>query len=258
MVQLPTLFDHRFAQDVMRDAMAAQKLLGDAAPFKIQPEYKRDPDEHEYFLLHVGSCLAEVLTAYQQLTHIPVYLANHRQTPAMEKAGINRHSQIVYHIESYLIRTQGLLDRVLKLVDAVFHLLNAPRACRADVVLQNVKVKRTKVPTVVKRMDKLLDRYSMARNAVVHHKSVQEDELRTLEMYYLVEQIERVAPGTIDRRVTAIKQERTHEVIRAKKKEFTDFNVELAAALSDIFDVLAPHYAKEEPLLRLRLSKNPT
>jgi hypothetical protein len=256
MAELAALREHSFVDEVFRKAIIVQKSLGDKSLIKVEPNYQRDPDEHEFFLIRVGSCVAELITCCDQLSHIPLYLGNHRQTPSMMRAGINRHAQIVYHIESYIIRTQGLYDRVLKLVDATFHLLNAPRACRADVVLQNLKVKRTKVPAATKRLEKLLSRYSKVRNEVVHHHSVKDDELRRLEMYGLYEQRQRAGILSGHRNISAVKRELTQNILRDKKREFAEFNQELADAIIEVIDSLAPCYKKEDQALRRRLGKS--
>ena len=144
MDELIELATHPFAQDVLQRADAVRKLLVDREPMSIDPVFKRDPDEHEFFLLRTSHCLIGVLGCCSQLAQIPVYLSNHNQTPAMGRVGINRHAAIVYHLENYIIRTQSLLDRVLKLVDAVFHLTNEARNCRYEVVYE---MSKSKYPT---------------------------------------------------------------------------------------------------------------
>jgi hypothetical protein len=173
----------------------------------------------------------------------------------MERAGINRHSQIVYHVENYVIRTQSLLDRVLKLVDAVFHLLNDPRNCRYDVVIKNVKVQVSDLPESIKDLRTLLSRYSAVRSEVVHQHSIKEDRLRALDLFFLTERWERVYPNPKHPSVGGLVKEVTQEVLREKKNEFIEFNTEIAVAISRIFDKLMPYYSREEHALRLRLSK---
>jgi hypothetical protein len=255
MNELLELDMHPFVLDVLQKSVEMQKQLGVRHLAKVDPDYKREPDEHEFFHLGCGTCLAEVLDCCHQLHQIPVYLGNHRQTPAMERAGINRHSQIVYHVENYIIRTQSLLDRMLKLVDAVFHLLNDPRNCRYDVVIKNVKVQVSDVPESIKSLRTLLNRYSAVRSEVVHHHSIKEDDLRYLDMLFLAQRYERFSPRPNLPNVSGLVKESTQEVLRGKKKEFVEFNKEIASAITHVFDKLAPYYTREEAALRLRLSK---
>ncbi len=174
----------------------------------------------------------------------------------MEKAGINRHSLIVYHVENYLVRTQSLLDRALKLVDAVFHLLNAPRNCRYDVVTRNVKVQVSDLPEPIKILKNLLDRYSGVRNEIVHHHSIKEDALRRLDIFFLLERWERISPKEKTSDIGALVKDTIFEIVWFKKREFLGFNKEVASSVALLFDKLTPYYAREERALRLRLSKS--
>jgi len=245
---------HPFVQDVLENADSVRKQLVDGEPFSVKSKFKRETDEHEFFLLGTSHCLIGVLSCCKQLAQIPIYLSNHRQTSTMDKVDINRHAAIVYHLENYIIRTQGLLDRALKLVDAVFHLTNEPRNCRYEVVIRNVKVGISGVPDSIKNLKRLLDRYSEARGQIVHHGSFDEDPLRRLEFYFLLERWERISPkGTVSK-IRDLIQDHIHEILWFKRKEFLSFNKEVAESVGQIFDKLAPYYAREEKALRLRLS----
>lgn len=91
MCELLNLVMHPFVIDVLEKGEAAQRLLG-GSRVRVDPDYLREPDEHEFFLIGVAHCVVEVIVSCQQLSQIPVYLTNHRQTKAMGKTEINRHS----------------------------------------------------------------------------------------------------------------------------------------------------------------------
>jgi hypothetical protein len=74
MNELLALDMHPFALDVLQRSVDVQKLLGDRHPAKVAPDYKREPDEHEFFHLGCGTCLVEVLSCCHQLNQIPIYL----------------------------------------------------------------------------------------------------------------------------------------------------------------------------------------
>jgi hypothetical protein len=255
MTDLQDLSLHPFAQDALENGVSVQKMLGDRSPSSVVPDYAREPDEHEFFLIRVATSLVEVLNCCHQLSEIPLFLGNHRSTKAMDKAGVNRHSLIVYHIENYLVRTQTLLDRVLKLVDAVFHLLNASRNCRYDVVMKNVKVQVSSVPNPLTQLKNLLNRYTGVRNEIIHQHSIKEDPLRRLALYFLLQRWDRISPREGHANVDELIKESVFEILWFKKKELLAFNKEVALSVSAIFDSLAPYYAREEAALRLRLSK---
>jgi hypothetical protein len=254
MSKLGKIGEHPFARSVLKKGVAVDKSLG-GSPSKVTPNYDRDPDEHEYFLIGVAISMAEVFSLCQQLDQIPILIGNHHQTPAMDKACINRHSLIVYHLENYIVRTQGLMDRVLKLVDSVFHLTNHPKNCRFDVVVQNVKVKVSDVHEPLKKLKTLLARYSGVRNEIVHHHSIKEDALRRLDMYFLLERWEEISPREKPIEFKDHIKDTISEILWFKKRELIAFNNEMAAAVSLILDKLAPYYEREELTLRLRLSK---
>jgi hypothetical protein len=255
MKKLADLDMHPSARNVLEKGVAVDVLLGNRHPSKVVPEYSREPDEHEFFLIGVGISMAEVLSCCHQLEQIPILLTNHRQTTKMNKAGINRHSLSVYHLENFIIRTQGLLDRVLKLVDAVFHLTNDPRNCRYDVITRNVKVRVSDLLEPVKILKKVLDRYSGMRNDIVHHHSIKEDALRRLDMLFLMDRWEHISPEKRDSDIASLIKETLFEILWFKKRELAGFNGEVATSIATIFDRLAPYYAREERTLKLRLSK---
>jgi hypothetical protein len=199
--------------------------------------------------------MAEVLSCCQQLAHIPIFLTNYVETRKMVRAGITRHSAIVYHIENYIIRTQSLLDRMLKLIDAVFHLTNDPRNCRFDVIIHNVKVQVSDLPDSIKTFRKLLGRYSRVRNEVTHEHSLKDDALRGLDLLYLVKGWESISPKESDSNVRDKINERILWILMTRRREFLAFNKEIASSVTEIFDKLTPYYAREEKSLRLRLSK---
>jgi Cthe_2314-like HEPN len=253
--KLQNLVDHSFAIDVLTKGISVEKLLGNRSPSRVVPNYARDPDEHEYFLIGVAISMAEVLSLCQQLDQIPVFLGSHHQTSAMDRANINRHSLIVYHLENYVIRTQSLLDRVLKLVDSVFHLTNDPKNCRYEVVVRNVKVQISDAHEPLKKLKKLLERYTGARNEIVHHHSIKEDALRRLDMYFLSARWSQVAPREKQTDFKGLIRDTIFEILWFKKKELNAYSDEMAAAIVLLFDKLRPYYAREESALRLRLSK---
>jgi hypothetical protein len=247
---------HPFVLRVLKAGVAVSKKLGDRAPVSVVPDYARDPDEHEFFVIGVAASMSRLLALCSQLERIPVLLGNHRQTRGMEDAGITRESMLRYHLENYVIRTQGLLDRVCKLVDAVFHLTNDPRYCKYDVLFRNVKVRVSEVREPLKMLRDLLQRYAGVRNEVIHQHSIDDDDLRRLELYHLVHEWESVAPSSAHSNIKEHIRETVREILRLKRRELAGFNDEIAAALVVLLDKLESYYTREENTLRLRLSKS--
>lgn len=254
MSQLAKLHGHPLVRSALAKGVEVDASLG-GSPSKLASNYDRKPDEHEYFLIDVAAAMANLLTLCQQLDQIPILIGSHRQASTMDKADINRHSLIVYHLENYIIRTQGLLDRVLKLVNSAFHLTNSPQNCRFTVVVQNVKVQVSDVDAPLKTLNKLLARYAGVRNEIVHHHSIKEDALRRLDMYFLLDQWGKLSEEDRPVDVKELIKDTIFEVLWFKKRELIAFNDEIATAVSLILDKLASYYLREENTLRLRLSK---
>jgi hypothetical protein len=229
--------------------------LGDR-PALINPVMERDPDEHEFFVLEVGASLSHLLTTCEHLRACPVFLANYRSTPALAKAGLRRHTHAVFQVESYLVRVHGLLDRVLKLINAVFHLCNSARNCTENVILKNIKVQHhVDVGLAVKRFKKALGPYTSERNEVVHAKHYMEQRLRYAEMFDLMARAKELDGDPSAKDYAKDSDELVRELVQEKKTEFEAFNVELASHLKEILEALAPCYKIEEAALRLRLEK---
>jgi len=239
--------------------MRTEAALGGTPPKLFRGEFDRPPNDHEFYLMWVGTCTAELLTCCEQLDLAPHLLANYRETPAMRQRGVNRHSHMVFHVEGYLIRTQSLFDRCLRLVDAVFDLRNDPKNWREHIVPANFRVRRTAIPKLLRSIKKLLDRYARARIEIVHRGSIKDDQLHHLEMYYVLEEVER-AEGKFRTfpDYANLRKELARQLVRSKKTEFLAFNAELTGALRPFLDALLPDFRMTENGLLLQLRKPPT
>jgi hypothetical protein len=147
------------------------------------------------------------------------------------------------------------LDRACKLVDAVFHLTNDPKYCQYDILRRNKKVSVSQVRDPLKKLRDLLQRYAGVRNEVIHEHSIPDDNLRRLELYYLVHKWESLEPSGEHPNIKEHIQETVREILWLRKRELVGFNDEIAAALVILLDQLTPYYTREERALRLRLSK---
>lgn len=122
---LDDLGNHPFTDRCFGDAQRVSNELEDSKPFKVEPAWKREPYEDEYYQLTVGSALATLLNACQQLTDSVLYLSAFTPSKRMKQHGVTRQRHVQYCIESYIVRVQSIYDKLLVLVDAVFHLGNA-------------------------------------------------------------------------------------------------------------------------------------
>lgn len=171
----------------------------------------------------------------------------------MKKAGITRPDYLVFHIENYVIRTHMLYERILQLLNAVFHLLNDDGECTHDVIIGNLKVKRTGLPTVMRALKKLLRKYAPVRNQVIHHTSYMDDAIRTLGIIHhrllgnpSLQQEDPEFPFDRQRFVNI----RANRIVRVKAQEYASFDAKLFSKLLPLLDQLQEHYETEKEQLR--------
>ncbi len=250
MTKLQELQNHKVVTRLLREAMDVfREVQGDKPP-SLDSKDDPLPDEYQFYFLRVGNRIGNLIRWCKQLDHSVLYMSNFVPSRTMKKAGVTRHTHLAYHIENYIIRIESLYDRVLHLIDAVFHLTNDPVSCTHDVIVANLKVKRTDIPSALKPLKKLLRDYKFERNTIVHHESYQDKTLRRLELYSLVTESD---PGIDERLAGALpelRREAARDVIREKKREFSEFNNKLAIVLSNILEKLEPHYDREKKRLQ--------
>ena len=188
------------------------------------------------------------------MEHAVEFLSDFSYSKRMRERGIKRHHHFSYNVENYIIRTQILYERLLQLVNRVFHLLNEPRNCTYPVITQNLKVAQTPVPALLKAVRKPLERYQRDRNMIVHRESYSEDELSRVGMLYFVDHLPD-EPGD-DAVVSAtdglhhLRTQMLARLISEKRDEFNAVNTEVFALLLPLFTALESVYGRE----RLRLA----
>lgn len=214
----------------------------------VAVEFVREPDEHEFYVLGVGQAIVDVIYCSQQLEHAVELLGDFSYSAKLRARNIQRRHHLEYNIENYLIRTQILYERILQLVNRVFHLLNPPGNCRDVTVLKNIKVARTKIPGVIGSIRKKIRHYADQRNLIVHHESHKEDDLRRLGMLSLVPSLPD-EPNRFASWVKADQQRLCRRILAEKRAEFTSFNESVVCAMLPLFDVLGEVYDDERARL---------
>ena len=251
-----SLHSHPLVKQALFEAVRTQKNLNDRNPIRVDPDYERDPDEHEFYLISVGHALAELLNLCEQVSHVAAYLSRFAQNAATKRVGITRDKHILYHIENRLIRLHSAFDRCLQLVDAVFHLTNAPAALSQSVIASNLKVKRTTVAKKLKNIRNLLGPTIDTRNDVIHHHAYKEDKLRELEMFCLAERaFASEESGPLGKPYLRSRiRELSRDLVKKKPSEFAKMNAELFAEITELLTALQPIYTREKALVEVRIN----
>ena len=154
---------------------------------------------------------------------------------------------MIYNIENYFIRLNSVYDRMLQLINAVFHLSVNPESVGHSVIISNLKVsRRTEIKANIKQVKKYLETYSQKRNTLIHKHSWRDVKLRKLELFYLnrIEEMSISPEGK--KRFKNYRAQKLKEYITEQKGEFAQINKELAAKIDPLFLSLKPEYLRQK------------
>ena len=176
---------------------------GKGSELGFQP--KRELLKHEYYFYDCFQTMGSVHTLLRQLDQTAVFFANFRATKSLKKSKVTRFDHLVYHLESYVLRITGVLDRLLIFVNQILKLGLEDSNCKTHIMLitkSNRKGPVThKIEAVPGLFDALqsvrlfVDRYREQRNEVAHSKRWEALDMRRIEMFHIVLQ------GTTDKEI---------------------------------------------------------
>lgn len=174
-----------------------RKILGEAIQktgdlhkpgtfLKARSDPKRSLTKLEAYLSHCGYCTANFLTCLAKIEQIKVFISDGTPTSKMKKTNVNGYHVLLYHIENFIIRTQGLLERVMILIDAVLYLGNDSQFICYNLIKNNSHIKKLKLDIDLKQFKKISQKYLHSRNRIIHEQDYITDDLRELEFWYLI------------------------------------------------------------------------
>ncbi len=246
------LTSHPFVKIAFKNGIEVAQALETNHAYEVDVKYSRDPNEYEYYVVEVGHTLAHFLSICEQMIYAVHFLSVFSPTQKMKEKGINRSNHIQYNVENYLIRTQSLSDRILKLTNAVFHLGIDQRNCKFDTISKNLHVKMTKIPGRLKKLSKTLEKYRQDRNTIIHHESYLENDLHELEMLHLVKSKSKEYEVQNIEGLTNLTNRLTRTYVKQKSDEFNKFNEEVFKEVLVLFNDLQKKYEQIENELRLK------
>jgi hypothetical protein len=233
---LTNIENHAFVIENSKDAI---RYLGDKEIDFSDIVISEDVifDELEYYVHKVGFHLSYLIKWCKQLKIGIEFLSNFEYKNNVE---YNRIDHLSYNIENYIIRFQSVSDRILQLINAVFHLAISDNNVTNNVVMSNLKVDRTKVPLKYKPIKKYLKLFYNDRNTIVHRHSYLEIELKKLELFYHPNN------DDIDERSKLFRANKLKEYIKDKKDYFNECNQGLFKLLPDLFQELLIEYKRKK------------
>ena len=242
MTKLSELSKHEFFQEVFEDAA---KLLPE---FDVKPYATEVPenvvfDEQQYYIQKVGFFLAHTLAWCRQLDLAIEFLSNFDYS---KKFTANRADHTIYNLENYLIRINSTNDRVLQLVNAVFHLGVSEEFVGHSVIISNVKVQhRPEIVCKVKAIRNFLKEYAQARHTLIHKHSYQDANMRKLELFYMNDLDSLDEEDEWKSHLKTYRARYLKEFLGQKKDEFKNINNGLGEKLNSLFIELAQEYKRQ-------------
>jgi hypothetical protein len=182
-MNIESLKQHSFVQTVFKDAVTVYKETG----IDLTADKKDEPtlDEHQFYVTRVGYGLSHTLTWIEQLHHAQIFLTQFNYERRTKEAGVNRFHHLIYNVENYLVRLQSVYDRLLQLTNDVFHICMSDKLVNHSLIVSNLRVSRTKIPTLLKAVRKTIEPKAEDRNEIIHRHSYSDPVLRRLELFYL-------------------------------------------------------------------------
>lgn len=210
--------------------------------FDIELPESIELDELKYYIHNVGFYMTYFIKWCKQLEMGVDFLSNFEYK---NKSGFNRVDHLTYNIENYIIRFQSVSDRLLQLINCVFHLTINEGNVNNNNVMTNLKVTRTSVPSKFNPIRKYLKKLYADRNTIVHRHSYLEIELRKLELFYHANN------DNVDGQIKYFRSKKLKDYIKNKKDCFNNYNQGLFKLVPDLFDELLAEYKKKRNKLRI-------
>lgn len=202
-------------------------------------------NEYQYYVQKVGFYLVHTVSWCKQLDLAITLLSNFDYS----KKNASRADHLIYNIENYLIRIKSVHDRVLQLVNAVFHLCINEANVNHGVIVSNYKVQhRPEIHNLVKKINKYLNEHEQIRHTLIHRHSLIDKNLKKIELFYL-NNFEHIDD---ERKVKAYKYVRSDHLkryITEKKQEFRLINDSLFKYVDELLTSLKPEYERQKQIV---------
>lgn len=203
-------------------------------------------DEHEYYIHNTGFFFFHMIQLCYQLNYAVELLTNFNYS---SKNKVTRDQHLIYNIENYIIRLTSLDDRLLQLVNAVFHLAIDEKNVNERSILTNLKVSRTDFSFLYKEFKKQNSKYIGERNTIIHRHSYLDKKIRKIEVLYESHVLFKLNKINIEK-AKFIRKDIITRYVKEFKSDFFNANTECITTLLPILDFLYEHYLKTKIKLK--------
>jgi len=142
--------------------------------------------KHQLYCVNVFQCAMNVLECVEDIEHINVFIKQYPYKKTLQNAGVTRKRYMQYHLENYLMRLVGLIDRLSLLVNEVYELGLPPELCRIRILERMEQMKGQSVIDSIKSFDKALKNTRTARNTISHQKKYNDKDLDEIGTYEFI------------------------------------------------------------------------
>ncbi|NRB55585.1 MAG: hypothetical protein HRU39_06325 [Salinicola sp.] len=238
------LDDNAFLLSVLKDG---EEAFSEIKIDRLATEIPEDIEltEYQYYVQKVGFYLVHTISWCKQLDLAIDLLSNFDYS----KKNASRADHLIYNIENYLIRIKSVHDRILQLVNAVFHLCINEANVNHGVIVSNYKVQhRSEIHKSVKSISKYLNEHEQIRHTLIHRHSLIDKNLKKIELFYL-NNFEHIDDEEKVKAYKYVRSDHLKRYIADKKKEFSLINSSLFKLIDELFILLKPEYERQKKIV---------
>lgn len=201
--------------------------------------------KHELYLYDCFQGMGAIHTIMRQLDQTAVFFANFRTTKSMKSNDITRFDHMVYHLENYLLRVTGVLDRLLIFTNQILKLGLKEASCKSHLMMTSRDGKKGVAAPKIEAVNGLfesldavrsfVDQYREQRNEIAHAKRWESFDMRRIEMFHIV--LSKTDDPEIQRRAFIMKR-MTDEKMWEYKAKMLESTKTLKQLVSDVFAIL--------------------
>lgn len=226
---------------------------------KKDPDFTPNYSKKEKYAVDTLLSLGEIESLYDQLEQAPYFLSSFRQTKTLKEKGISRYDHIIYHIESHLFRTTGILDRMMIHLNIVFKFGLSPLKCKAYNLLLDKKGNLTqhskiigeinpKLLLILIKFKEIVDHFRDSRNQITHQSTYRSEILRNVQLYDIAKKIYPLEYPI--KRHKHVEKRITDKAVRKYKTDMLEFNSGIRAILDHVYpyleEIWKEEYAKKD------------
>lgn len=244
MSKFSELDENAFLVSVLKEGEIA---FSDIEVDKLATELPEDIElsEYQYYIQKVGFYLVNTISWCKQLDLAIELLSNFDYS----KKETSRADHLIYNVENYLIRIKSVHDRVLQLVNAVFHLCINEANVNHGVIVSNYKVQhRPEIIKAVKAISKYLSEHQQIRHTLIHRHSLIDKDLKKIELFYL-NNFEHIDDEAQVKAYKYVRTEHLKKVLSEKKSEFREINSTLFTLINALFLELNAEYERQKKIV---------